>query len=255
MTVVFFLLLMPAFVLAQEVAATTSMVEGFESRYGVSVVWQQPEFPVAVTGGKITGNGSGQAGIRYLPLLVREFSVYPVAFIKRSQLKRIVVCKDLAFEGQHRAAIPDFAGNTLYLDCQRGQHSATYQRSVIHHEFFHLVDYRDDGLVYQDESWSALNRPNFKYGKGGRAVQNDLSQSAIRKPTAGFLTNYSMSGVEEDKAELFAHLIVNAKTVELAQASDEVLDSKVAQLKAGLRSFCEQLDAAFWQRVAAETAR
>lgn len=255
MTVVFVLLLIPAFALAQELEATNLMVQGFESQYGVSVDWQQPLFPVTVTGGKITGKDSGKTGSRYLPLLVREFSVYPPAFIKRSQLKRIVVCKELAFEGQRRAAIPDFAGNTLYLDCQRGQHSATYQRSVIHHEFFHLVDYRDDGLVYQDESWSGLNPPSFKYGKGGRSVQHDRSQSAFRNPTAGFLTSYSMSGVEEDKAELFAHLIVSAKAVALAQESDEVLDSKVVQLKADLRSFCEQLDEAFWLHVAANAAR
>lgn len=227
-------------------------IKSFEVQFGISVVWKNPRFPIAVSGGNITGSDAGPSVQQYLSLMVREFSVYPKEFLQRSKLKRIVVCRDLAYADQKRAAIPDFAGRTLYLDCERGSQSLRYQRGVIHHEFFHLIDYVDDGAVYEDANWSALNPTGFHYGKGGAAVQKDPTQSMFRNPTAGFLTNYSVSGVEEDKAELFAHLILNAQKVEAAVASDEVLDSKVLHLKASLRQFCPQLDDAFWRRTAAK---
>lgn len=187
----------------------------------------------------------------YRDRLVREFSVYPAAFVRRVQLKRIVICEQLAFAGQQRAAVPDFAHNVLYLDWQSGFADTNYQRAVMHHEFFHLVDYRDDGRVYQDDAWQQLNPAGFAYGPGGAQVQEDRRQSRFRQPTRGFLTHYATSGVEEDKAELFAHLLVNPEHVSRCAAEDAVLDRKVVRLKALLRSFCGELDGDFWQQVTA----
>lgn len=232
-----------------------STVDLFEQDYSVDVTLQDCEIDVPISGGRITAAAASTTGQRYQQLMIREFRIYPRAFLKASQLKRIVICSKLAFNGQLRAAIPDFARNTLYLDDSRGSESGNYQRAVIHHEFFHIVDYRDDGIVYDDAHWKTLNPKDFEYGKGGSRLQEDSSQAGFRKPTNGFLTKYSLAGVEEDKAELFAHLIVSQKIVASAVESDVLLDQKVSTLKALTRRFCAELDGSFWAKVATNQAR
>ena len=229
-------------------------VDLFEQDYSVDVTLLDSKIEVPTSGGRITAAAAGSTGQRYQQLMIREFRIYPRAFLKASQLKRIIVCSRLAFNGQLRAAIPDFARNTLYLDDSRGSRSRSYQRAVIHHEFFHIVDYQDDGIVYDDVHWKTLNPEDFEYGEGGSRLQEDSSQSGFRNPTNGFLTKYSLAGVEEDKAELFAHLIVSQKIVASAVESDALLDQKVSMLKALTRRFCAELDESFWAKVASRQA-
>ena len=52
-------------------------------------------------------------------------------------------------------------------------YSRTYQRHAFHHEFFHIIDYRDDGQVYSDSRWARLNPQTFRYGDGGAKMQAD----------------------------------------------------------------------------------
>ena len=109
----------------------------------------------------------------------------------------MVLCKELSFAGQRRNAIPDCEHETLYLDVSRGSYSKTYLRGVIHHEFFHIIDFRDDGSVYQDKRWKALNPEKFRYGSGGRTVQDLAKTSVLTDKYPGFLNHYSTTGVEE----------------------------------------------------------
>jgi len=227
-----------------------SSSQQLQRRLNVQILMADEDIRVELSTGPITADAiSGDQADAYLSILVKEFAVYPPAFVRRAKLKRIIVCEQLAYDDQRRAAVPDFEHGTLYLDWQSGARDRHYQRAVMHHEFFHMVDYQDDGLVYEDKAWQQLNAAGFHYGPGGAAVQDDARQSDFRRPTAGFLTHYSTAGVEEDKAELFAHLIVSPQQVAAAVEQDARLDSKVLHLKASLRSFCEDMDAAFWKRV------
>ncbi len=185
---------------------------------------------------------------RYALLLRQEFGLYPKSLIKRLRLKRVVLCERLAYEKQLRAAIPDFEGRTLYLDVSRGRHSESYQRLVIHHEFYHLIDYVDDGSVYRDRAWSGLNDPGFRYGAGGAASQNDPTQSQYIS-RSGFLTRYSLTGVEEDKAEIFAHLMVNPSAVRQRLDKDVVLSRKVNRLTATLFALDKNLNKKWWTAI------
>ena len=63
--------------------------------------------------------------------------------IKKTGVIKIVFCKELAYRKQRRAAIPGLATGILYYDVERGAEHPMYHRSVIHHEYFHLIDYRD----------------------------------------------------------------------------------------------------------------
>jgi hypothetical protein len=160
-----------------------------------------------------------------------------------------VLCSELSFAGQRRNAIPDYEHDTLYLDVKRGSWDTPYLRKVIHHEFFHVIDYRDDGRVYQDERWMALNPDNFQYGTGGRTAQDVQKTSVLTKSYPGFLNHYSTTGVEEDKAEIFANLIVDFEYVEERCQTDAAIRAKVEQMKVLLAAFCPEMNDDFWEKV------
>jgi len=87
-----------------------------------------------------------------------------------------------------------------------------------------LIDYHDDGAVYHDRQWAALNPP-------------------------GFLNHYSTTGVEEDKAEMFANLIVDPAHVSRRTKKDRVLKVKAKRMKRLFVAFCPRMNAKFWKRV------
>lgn len=229
---------------------TTEPIREIENIFGIRVEAKVSEFSVATRHGRIEGTAADDAALnKYIPLFSQEFKLYPVEFVNRTQLERIVICDQLRFAGQRRNAVPDFEHNTLYLDAHRGNHNRRYQQAVIHHEFFHIVDYRDDGFVYRDPEWAALNVAEFRYGPGGRTVQETPSTAKLTDQRKGFLNHYSTLGVEEDKAELFAHLIVNAHYLEQRLLTDRVLQAKVDLLKKQLKNFCPEINRGYWMTI------
>ncbi|AMV31211.1 hypothetical protein VN12_03770 [Pirellula sp. SH-Sr6A] len=224
-----------------------SSLASITEKFGVPVVIRDPGFPVRISTGVIDGKESKpERAMQYASIFVPEFSRYPVEFVRRTGLKRIVLCEALSFSGQLRTALPDFENQTLYLDIARGANNTVYARTVIHHEFFHLVDYADDGNVYRDEEWASLNPSSFRYGDGGKNAQSNRNTSVLTNRYPGFLNHYSTTGVEEDKAEIFANLIIRPAYLETAVQTDPLLASKVTRMKRLLSRFSKDLDESFW---------
>jgi hypothetical protein len=168
-----------------------------------------------------------------------------------TQLKRIILCERLAFETQLRTAIPDFQHHDLYLDVNRGRDSSDplYIRKVIHHEFFHIIDYCLDHLDRDEDGWAALNPPGFKYGGGGEFYQNNQSTSELNELRRGFLNEYSTSGLAEDKAEIFAHMVVNREVAEQRGERDGIIKKKMQKMEEFLKRLCSLTDSEwkhFW---------
>lgn len=221
-----------------------------EQAYHIEILTTGMTLPVKTTYGLIEGKpAEGKELENYIGVFTPEFTLYPTSLVKLSRLKRIVICNELSFAGQRRNAIPDFEHDTLYLDPSRGSYSPPYMRKVIHHEFFHIIDYLDDGKLYQDERWSSLNPPSFNYGSGGINAQNLSFSSLTTDKLPGFLNYYSMTGVEEDKAELFAYLIIDPAYVEQRIKTDAVLGAKVKLMMELLHTFCPDLNDEFWKKV------
>lgn len=217
--------------------------------YDIQVLTDDLLFPVRTTHGPIDGKKASDEDIKsYGEIFLSEFALYPKELVKRSRLKRVVLCSELSFAGQRRNAIPDFEHDTLYLDVSRGSYNKKYMRKVVHHEFFHIIDFRDDGLLYQDERWGLLNPDKFKYGDGGKNAQSLSETSVLTDKFPGFLNHYSTTGVEEDKAEVFANMIVEPRHVADKTRKDPVFDNKVHAMKELLSSFCVQMDKQFWER-------
>ncbi len=236
---------------AQEDAKGTSeLLSHTALSYRIEIAAVQLAFPIKTTHGFIHGRSpSPESLARYVPLFASEFKRYPREFVEASKLKKVILCEDLSFDGQRRNAVPDFEHNALYLDSKRGDHDGIYQRKVLHHEFFHIVDYVDDGEIYSDAQWSAMNPPDFRYGTGGRNAQDIASTSELTERFPGFLNHYSTTGVEEDKAELFANMLMDFQHVQQRALRDLVVAKKVEAMKKLLARFCKELDEKFWERV------
>jgi hypothetical protein len=150
--------------------------------------------------------------------------------------------------------VANFEENKLYLDAERSEYNRDYQRRVIHHEFFHIIDYKDDGLLYEDKGWASLNPAGFTYGSGGVNAQGLSTSSLLTDRFPGFLNHYSTTGVEEDKAEVFANLIARNQYVLKKAERDPVIKAKIAQMKTLLRMFCPEMNESFWTRISERPA-
>lgn len=225
-----------------------------EKAYDIEILTTNLNFPVKSTYGMIDGIRANRKELEsYVKLFVPEFTIYVPIFVTESRLKRIVLCDGLTFAGQRRNAVPDFEHDTLYLDVSRGSYNKAYLRKVLHHEFFHIIDYRDDGSVYEDQGWSSLNPLTFRYGSGGTNAQDQEDSSILTDKIPGFLNYYSTTGVEEDKAEVFANLIVAPAYVKNRMKNDAVLRAKVKMMKELLRKFCPDINDAFWEKATKRT--
>ena len=221
-------------------------------KYGIKVELCRKDFSIRYLGsrsGRIAGKPPDKAEVKaYTPIFLKEFDIYPVDLIRKSKLQRIVLCSGLNYSGQLRAAVPDLYRDVLYLDVARGNWSKLYVRKVLHHEFFHIIDWRDDGKLYQDKKWARLNPNGFRYRAGGAAAQTDPKESLTTGKLPGFLSKYSTAGVEEDKAEVFAHMMVDYASVWKRAEEDAVLEKKVRRMKSLLNRFSRSMNAEFWKQ-------
>jgi hypothetical protein len=244
---------------AEASPATASALEKIGRTYDLRIVTATHDFPVRPSLPKIAcQSADGELLDAYVRLFAEEFTLYPPELMVRARLKRVVLCAALSYDGQPRAAIPDYAHDTYYLDIcriRRGISGQPYLRTVLHHDLFHFLDYRDDGKLYADDRWDALQPKGFRYGTGGINAQKVKGTGSLTDRTTGFLTHYATTGVEEDKAEVFTYLVVDPEYVEDRARKDPVVKAKAARIKEILRAFCPSMNDAFWDRVRARAKK
>jgi hypothetical protein len=185
----------------------------------------------------------------YEQLFAKEWSKYPDDLVQRANVTQIYIGQGLTMNGQHRGSVPAFDGNAMYYDVAVGDYNKHYQKIVVHHEFFHMLDYRMHNL-YRDREWVALSPAGFEYGDGG-AKMTTPGVGELTDKIPGFLTMYGTSGQEEDKAELFAHLIIDADYVARRATVDPSVAAKVVLIKQRLKAFDPGFDDRFWKQLPA----
>ena len=158
-------------------------------------------------------------------IIYKNLARYSYDFLKKINLKYIVLCENLSISGIGAAGIPDNIMKTLILDVKFDKN---YFERVIHHEVFHIIN---DNFkeIFNSEEWSKFNKKNFKYTLCSTC--SNKTGLYIYKKTNGFLTEYSQSTASEDMAEVFSHLMFNKKIVEEKVKEDPVLKKKVLFIK------------------------
>tara|TARA_B100000902_G_scaffold64433_1_gene71080 strand:- start:1083 stop:1805 length:723 start_codon:yes stop_codon:yes gene_type:complete len=154
-------------------------------------------------------------------IILKNLNRYSAEFLKKINLKYIVMCENLSISGINTAGIPDHVMKTLIIDLKFNE---KYFERVIHHELFHIIS---DGFkdLFNEEEWKKFNDPNFKYADCSTCSKN-LGLDTY-KNTNGFFTEYSMTIPSEDMAEVYSHLISgNYKT-----SDDKILNKKIKFIK------------------------
>ena len=230
-------------------ALFNQLAKEYQDHGGVALVAGDAAFPVKLEAGVIAAKNVLPGDIDlYLYLFRKEFGKYPATLFPLVGLKRVVFCRDLTFKGAARAAVADSEHGALYLDVRSGVYSSAYRHKVVHREFFQLIAAASrDGSG--DAGWVALNPAGTLYGRGKPVAPGDNAGAVITHPTAGFINAIAQTSVDEDKAQIFANLMVNDLKTRLLLRQDTVLVAKIQLLKEQLRQFCKEADASFWQRV------
>jgi hypothetical protein len=148
-------------------------------------------------------------------------------------------------QDQPRAAVPEFEPGWFWLDADIGSRRPSYGAHVIHHDFFHMIDEWDTPDGRLDPEWKALDGAGRPDGPGGWAMQKG-NPGALRVDIPGFITLYATSAVEEDKAEVFSHLLTSTAFLFGRAALDPVLSAKVARIKALLAAFEPAMGSEWW---------
>jgi hypothetical protein len=150
---------------------------------------------------------------------------YSKEFLKKINLKYIVMCENLSISGINTAGIPDHVMKTLIIDLKFND---KYFERVIHHELFHIIN---DGFkkLFNEDEWKKFNEPNFKYADCSTCSKN-LGLDTYNK-TNGFFTEYSMTIPSEDMAEVYSHLIMG----NFKNSDDKILNKKIKFIKDKLR--------------------
>ncbi len=157
-------------------------------------------------------------------LIQKNLDRYNQKFLKKINLKYIVLCEDLSISKINTAGIPDHIMKTLIIDVKFDER---YFERVIHHEVFHIINdsYKE---IFDEKIWSNLNVKNFKYAKCSTCT--DKIGLDTYKKTDGFLTEYSRSTASEDMAEVFSHLMIGLNI----NVSDPILEKKIEFIKTNL---------------------
>ncbi len=182
---------------------------------------------------------------QYIELFVGELSLYRASFLKKAGLRRVVLCSALNWSGEERSGLACKQNSELYFDITAAQFNDRYQRTVIHHELYHLVDFAEDGQDTVDETWRRLNGTSYVYKK--RTL--DFRASMLVGSIEGFLTSYATTNVAEDKAETYSNMVVSPKRVRELAASDLVLSAKVSLIRKRMLVFHEDMNGVFWDGV------
>jgi hypothetical protein len=216
-------------------------------QYGLQIIWDSQQYPVATRYGTIDGAVPAKKLVNdYVPVLTAEIKRYPVDMIEAAKLHRIVLGHKLTFNGREVNGLADFKPNTLYLDVERLAAEPEQMRKCIHHEFFHIVDYMNWTLT-GDSDWERLNPSGFSYRGGGRFARDHPQAYTFSDTRPGFVNVYATTAAEEDKAELFAFLMVRYNLVKGRAARDKVLRAKVEYLKKLVAGLSKEMGDEFWE--------
>ena len=150
-------------------------------------------------------------------IISKNLNRYSKEFLRKINLRYIVMCENLSISEINTAGIPDHIMKTLIIDLKFNE---KYFERVLHHELFHIINDSFKELFNEDE-WKKFNKPNFKYADCSTCSRK-LGLETY-KDTNGFFTEYSMTIPSEDMAEVYSHLIIG----NYKNSNDEILNKKI----------------------------
>ena len=155
-------------------------------------------------------------------IIKKNLDRYPLIFLKKINLKYVVLCENLSIAEINTAGIPNNITRTLILDIKFNE---KHFERAIHHELFHMINdsYKE---LFNENIWKDLNQKSFEYGECSTCNNNwnlDLLDN-----DSGFFTEYAKSTASEDMAEVFSHLMFYKNKV---YSNDSIIEKKILFIK------------------------
>ena len=157
-------------------------------------------------------------------IIEKNLGRYSKDFLKKINLKYIVLCEDLSISGIRTAGIPDNVMKTLIVDIKFNE---KYFERVLHHEVFHIIN-DSHKEIFSEKIWSSFNPSEFNYAECSTCTKKIGLDTYLK--TNGFITEYSRSTASEDMAEVFSHLMFG----NLPDKIDPILKKKIEFIKKGI---------------------
>jgi hypothetical protein len=227
-------------------------------RQRVDVVWTGGPYRYKyVSSGGSAEDPSNDEVAQVAASIARELRQYPDGFLRNSGLNAVVLVQDLFVEedGGARGAAAYIFEDRLFLDVPMAARAiqAGTRVKFIHHIIWHRLDERA-GTMWQDPEWVALNPPEFEYGvySRGGVHESRAGSGSLITDYPGFLNLYSTGNLPDDKAEVYAYLMVIHSWVRERCRQDAYLRRKVDAIKARLASLDPTFDNRFWNRIDAD---
>jgi hypothetical protein len=200
---------------------------------GVRTLVPTRPFTVSLSNGALAGAASSPDEVsRVLDVVSEELRRYPASLLARAGLRYLLLCSGFRQGGVAISSLPNFE-STLVLDTSM---KGEFLRRVVHHELFHFVDFADDGRMAEDNAWESLNDRFFTYGNGGR-WERGAGAAVFGSGRTGFPSEYAMSALQEDKAEVFSFMMSAPAELHVRTARDPILREKVQAVHRTLESF------------------
>lgn len=208
---------------------------------GLNVLWRMNwSSRFVAKGSSFQDSPEDLARLRTLSkILIPSLEKYSPYFFQRVRLKNIVIVKDLVVARQLRKAMPHPSSSSLYYGDNNDLECLPGMEARVHHELYHFVEERINGSMYfQDKFWLNLNPLDFHYGHGGKSVYNlNVPFQNLGHPQEGFVSNYALTAIEEDKAEVFGWWMTKGYSERLLlwTAQDSILAQKARYLQAEMK--------------------
>jgi hypothetical protein len=159
-------------------------------------------------------------------IIHKNLNRYSYDYLKKINLKYIVMCQNLSISEIYTAGIPDNVMKTLILDIKFNK---KYFERVIHHEVFHVIHLQHKN-IFNEEDWAKFNNFEFKYAECSTCTKN-ISLEKYQE-TNGFFTEYSKSTASEDMAEVYSHMIfLKKKEINQIRKLDPILNNKISYIE------------------------
>ena len=155
-------------------------------------------------------------------IINKNLNRYSSDFLKKINLKYIVLCENLSISKINTAGIPNNLIKTLILDIKFNEN---YFERAIHHEVFHIINDSHKELFNENE-WKNFNKKNFKYIECSTC--NNKWNLDLYSETKGFFSEYSKSTASEDMAEVFSHLMFYQNEI---NSDDLIINKKIEYIK------------------------
>ncbi len=168
--------------------------------------------------GALSKNKSSRAG----KIINDTLSVFTNSSIKTLNLKYLILCSDTKSGGRAIGGIPVPPLNLIMLSVGNNENSPAYLKHTFLHELYHFIEYRFGSN--KDPDWQKLFAKGYTNSYHGK-----MKNSVIGSAKKGFLNVYSTSFPHEERAELFATLLLKPAEVvaHIKASNDEILKDKV----------------------------